>query len=93
MENLVHLQKMVYTSKLIPRLLYCLLYKLANVLLCIENDIATEATREVLKMDKSSKFSSTDEIMDTEKGQDGKNLPSDPQDEVEENESYAAIIS
>ncbi|PWA98574.1 Nuclear transport factor 2 [Artemisia annua] len=46
------------------------------------NDIATEAAREVLKMEKSSKSSSTDEIMDTEKGQDEKNLPSNPQDEL-----------
>ncbi|PWA98573.1 Nuclear transport factor 2 [Artemisia annua] len=32
-----------------------------------ENDIATEVAREVLKKDKSSKSSSTDEIMDTKK--------------------------
>lgn len=44
-------------------------------------------------MDKSSKSSSTYEIMDIEKGQVEKNQPSDPQDELEENESYATIVS
>ena len=84
---------MVYTSNLIAHLLDCLMYKLANVLLCIEKDIATEAAREVLKMNKSSKSSSKDEIMATEKGQDEKNLPSDPQYEVEDKESSPTIVS
>ena len=93
MDNIVHLQKLVYTSNLISHLLYCLLYKLANVLLCIEKDIATEAAREVLKIDKSRKSSFTGETIDSEKGQDEKNLPSDPQDEVVEKESYATNVS
>ncbi|PWA73442.1 Nuclear transport factor 2 [Artemisia annua] len=44
-------------------------------------------------MENNSKSSSTNEIMDIEKGQDEKNLPSDPQDEVEENESYTTILT
>ncbi|PWA98653.1 Nuclear transport factor 2 [Artemisia annua] len=54
-----------------------------------EKDIATEAAREILEMDKSCKSSSTDEVIDTENGQAEKNSSLDTQDEFEEKKSYA----
>ncbi|PWA78208.1 Nuclear transport factor 2 [Artemisia annua] len=58
-----------------------------------EKYIATEAACEILEKDKSSKSSSIDKIIDVRKGQDEKNLSSDPQDEVEKKISYATNLA
>ncbi|GJZ32251.1 hypothetical protein Tco_0577687, partial [Tanacetum coccineum] len=65
--------------------------KNADVLLRLEKDITIEASHEVLEKEKSRKSSSTDEIIDTEKGQGEKKSPPDSQDEVEQKKSYATI--
>nr|GEX66732.1 hypothetical protein [Tanacetum cinerariifolium] len=58
-----------------------------------EKDITTEASHEVLEKEKSRKSSSTDEIIDTEKGQGEKKSPPDSQDEVEQKKSYASVLA
>ncbi|GKE55433.1 nuclear transport factor 2, partial [Tanacetum coccineum] len=67
--------------------------KNADVLLRLEKDITIEASHEVLEKEKSRKSSSTDEIIDTEKGQGEKKSPPDSQDEVEQKKSYATILA